>query len=317
VRTGLCLIGMMAACSEVGFQSIDPDELPQSLVVAEERFVQQGLPAADILFVVDHTASMAQEQAALAAEFDALTGGLDVANIAWQLGVVTMAAQGDRAGWLQGDPWVVTSDSPDPEGDFARAVAVGTDGVGVEAGLAAALLALGLADEEGPNAGFRRPEAALHVVFVSDSDDESDVELGDDPVNTFLDRLAEERDRTGWPAAASAIVGPLPDGCVSDSGSALPAERYLEVVDRSGGASTSICAADFRGLLARVADVDVDLPTVFELADRVLDPTGMRVTVNGVASTRWTYQADPPAVVFTAGPAANAVITVSYLVSNQ
>ena len=74
----------------------------------------------------------------------------------------------------------------------------------------------------GVNVGFRRPDAALHVVFISDGDDESGDVLGDHPVDAFLGLLAAEESRTGRAARASAVVGDVPDGCTGDDGAALP-----------------------------------------------------------------------------------------------
>ncbi len=313
MRARWLVVMALTGCNEVGFSSIDPDALPLTTVVVEERFLQQGKPATDVLFVIDDTASMSQEQAALADGFLSLTAALDREGVAWQLGVVTMHGEGEQAGLLQGEPWVITAGVEDPAAAFTRAVSVGTEGVGDEAGLAAALLALDLAEGSGPNAGFRRPGAALHVVFVSDSDDASDAYL-DDPVSGFVERMEAEAEL--WPATASAIVGPTPDGCVSDTGSALPAERYQKVVEATGGVSTSICAAEFSGLLATLADVEVVLPARFELSERPWSADSVRVTLNGAAATGWTVDLATPAIVFDTPPPADALLEVSYLVSN-
>ena len=64
----------------------------------------------DLLFVVDDTASMAQEQAALAADFESLANQLDAAQVAWQVGAVTTSMDGADAGLLQGSPWILTPD---------------------------------------------------------------------------------------------------------------------------------------------------------------------------------------------------------------
>jgi hypothetical protein len=302
------------SCTEVGFSSIDPETLPQTFVVVEDRLLQRGLPAVDVLFVVDDTRSMEVEQVALAAEFGGLIAALDRAGLAWQVGVVATSMDGARPGWLHGDPWVVSPGGADPAADFADAVAVGTSGEG-EAGLAAAIEALALSADGGENAGFRRPDAALHVVFVSDGDDASDA-LHADPVAATLAVLQDEADRTGWPAMASAIVGPPPDGCVSENGQALAAERYHAVVDATGGATTSICAADFSGLHAKLADVEVTLSSRFPLSERPLDLESMTVGINGTPTQAWTVELQPPVLVFDTPPPADAVITISYLADN-
>ena len=71
----------LSSCIEFGIDPIDPDEAPNQLVAVTDEFVQTPLPAVDILFVVDDTASMAQEQAALSDDFSALSEDLATAGI--------------------------------------------------------------------------------------------------------------------------------------------------------------------------------------------------------------------------------------------
>ena len=76
--------------------------------------------------------------------------------------------------------------------ECSEAARVGTSGAPPESGLAAAWLALTEPNISGSNRGFRRPDALLHIVFVSDNDDQSDEVLGEDPVGTFQDFLSGE-----------------------------------------------------------------------------------------------------------------------------
>src|SRR5262249_13883773 len=133
---------------------LDPQEPagpPPQKVAVSESFVQGPLPKVDLLLVIDDTASMAQEQAALAGSFAALLDDLDGLGIGWQLGVVTTDMNGADAGWLRGSPYVLTPGTPDRDAAFAATVQVGTSGSGPEAGLAAAATALDLAVGDGPN----------------------------------------------------------------------------------------------------------------------------------------------------------------------
>ena len=83
-------------------------------------------------------------------------------------------------------------------------VQVGTDGAGPEAGLAAATQVAGSGRSGRTERGFRRPDALLHVVFVSDADDQSQLWLGPDPAPRSSAALAGETGRSGLPARASA-----------------------------------------------------------------------------------------------------------------
>ena len=307
----LALVG----CNEFRLDPVDDDPEPLR-VVLEDSFVQEALPKIDLLFVVDDTASMAQEQAALADASTAFVGALDDAGLAWHTGVVRTDMTRADAGWLRGDPWVLTSGVADAEARFADAVQVGVDGGGPEAGLAVALQALDLARPDGPNAGFRRDDAALHVVFVSDGDDESDGWLGEHPVAAFLEAMEAEA-ANGLPARASAIVGDLPSGCASDRGTARPAARYHQVAEATGGVTASICAVDFAALLPSLSDVSVAYQTRFPLSESP-DPASVRVSVDGVrAEAGWVLdlpEEGGAAVVFADAPAPGAVIVASYVV---
>ena len=308
----LLLIG--PGCLEFFLDPIDPSESPPQEVVIRESFVQQPLPKVDLLLVIDDTGSMAQEQNALSKHFDALLSDLDVLGIGWQLGVVSTAMDRTDAGWLRGTPWILTPDVPDRELSFADMVRVGTDGSGPEAGLAAAAAALALASD-GPNVGFRRPDALLNVIFVSDTDDQSDAWLGPDPDLAFLEILAGEAEATGNPARASGLVGPLPEGCTSLTGSAQPAVRYARVIEGSGGISESICAGEFGEVLGALSEANIAWRDSFEL--RSVPVSGsVIVRVDDVPTPDgWTLGLDPPRIDFAAPPPPNAQIDVEYLVS--
>ncbi|MBT3218283.1 MAG: hypothetical protein HN348_04275 [Proteobacteria bacterium] len=284
---------------------------PRHLVSVEEPFVQTALPSVDLLFIVDNTASMAQEQQALAEEFSTLTASLAEENINWQLGVTTMDVSNENAGSLHGSPYVLTANLDDVDTLFSAVVQVGVDSVAPEAGLAAAAVALGLVDAEEANAGFRRPNASLHLVFVSDADDQSDSWLGADPVDAFLAILEDEETQTGLPARASALVGDVPSGCVSDNGTAESGERYVAIAEATDGAVASICAADFFDLLESVGDASITYQSEFELR---ATPVGgsLQVEIDSTRVSNWEYTGH--SVLFSEPPAAGALIVAKYLI---
>jgi hypothetical protein len=307
---------LLLATSGIEFKldPIDPDERPPHRVAVTETFVQSPLPRADLLLVVDDTASMAQEQQALAAELGGLLDELDRSGVGWQLGVVTTDMGTDEAGWLEGQPWVLVPSTEDRDAAFAAMVQVGTAGSGPEAGLAAAVTALELSAPGGPNAGFRRPDALLHVVFVSDADDSSEAWLGSDPAGAFLDRLSEEAATTGLPARASGLYGPVPSGCVSADGTATAAFRYDGVVHGSGGVGVSICAPDLGPVIDTLSEATIAWRTVFALRESPL-PGTVHVEIDGVPSLDdWSVEGDPAAVRFDPAPPAESVIVVTYVV---
>jgi len=305
------LVALGACGSDIGVDPIDDTAPPVAFVPVQETFVQRPLPAVDLLLVVDDTASMGQEQEALAAEFPGLAEALDAAGVSWQLGVVTTDMGHAQAGWLRGSPYVLTSGVAHL---LPEAVQVGTGGASPEAGMAAAVRALDLAAPDGPNAGFRRSDAALHVVFVSDADDASDAWLGVDPATALLARLTAES--AAAPAVVSAVVGDPEGGCVSDKGSAHPGKRYAAAVEATSGALVSICAADLAEVVASIGEASIVWPTRFPLARTPVEGT-VRVQVDGRATDAWWFDAPVATVVFVEPPPASARVEVDYLVEHR
>jgi hypothetical protein len=306
-------LGFGVGCTDFTLDPIETEVSPPPKVVVRETFVQAPLPKVDLLLVIDDTASMAQEQSSLAEDFAILLDALDALAIGWQLGIVTTDMGRSDAGWLRGSPWILTPDEPLRDEVFAEMVQVGVTGGGPEAGLAAAALALDLSQPGEPNAGFRREDALLHVVFVSDADDQSDGWLGGDPAASFLGVLDQEIERTGLPARASALVGPVPSGCSSIWGTALPAERYDEVALTSGGVVVSICAADFGPVVDTLSEASIVWRVDFPLRETPLEGS-LRVEIDGVSVPEADFLLEGSLLSFPKPPPPESQIDVRYLV---
>ncbi len=131
----------------------------------------------DILWVIDDSASMAEEQEVLADGFAAFGAQLETSGTDFHIGVITTSFDYDQddRGVLMGDPPFLTQ-LDDFQAEFALRAQVGVEGSDKEKGLEAAAFALHpvMTTDGGPNAGFVRPEAQLLVVVVSDEEDCSD-----------------------------------------------------------------------------------------------------------------------------------------------
>lgn len=300
----LPLAVLVAACSDYGLA--DPDEAAAPPVRVEEQFTQAARPALDVLFVVDSTGSMAEELATFSARAGELVEALDAVGLAWQLGVTT--ADPADGGALVGHPWIVTPEADDPVAAFAAALDVGADSPPPAAGLDAAALAL--LDADGLNRGFRRDGASLHVVFVSDGDDQSGGYLGDDPVAAVIALLDADAARSGGVARASAVVGDVPDGCKGATGSARAGTRYVEVAEATGGAVVSICRAELRVVADALGVRGVEWPTTFSL-QAAPDEGSVVVEVDGARLVDgWTVEG--ASLVFAEAPSPGALIEVTY-----
>jgi hypothetical protein len=172
-------------------------------------------------------------------------------------------------------------------------------------------------NRSGANRGFRREDAALHVVVLSDADDRSEDWLGADPVATALALLEDERQRTHRTARFSAVVGEAPLGCFSQEGSAEAGTRYLQVVADSGGSHASICSDDFGPLLENLGAVGVEYPVRF-LLQAEPDPESVRVSLEGVLQEEgWMLELVPAAIVFDVAPAPEERIDVQYRLESE
>jgi len=127
-------------------------------------FKQVEISKADILFVIDNSCSMGEEQEDLAAEAEDFINTLITKGTDFQIGIVTTDNWVDVVG-------LITPLSADPVGEFAAGVMVGTGGNAFEKGQEYAMQALDLGSLSSSRYG--REDAALSVVVVSDEDDQS------------------------------------------------------------------------------------------------------------------------------------------------
>jgi hypothetical protein len=303
--TAVAALLWMCGCTDYFVDGATVDGDSQSVT---ETFTQAPLPGLDVLFVVDSTGSMAEEQSGLGSAVGAFIAAVDDLGARYQIGVISMDL--DDGGALLGLPWILTSEDPDVVAHLVANLEVGTASPPPSQGLDA--VALALADVAGVNVGFRRDSASLHVVFVSDGDDASGDVLGSDPVAAFLGLLAAEASRTGHVARASALVGDIPSGCRGSGGTALPGDRYAEVALASGGQVASICADDFTAIAESIGAVSVEWQVSFPLQ---ADPVegSVTVAVDGVRqSGGWVVDHAAPALVFAIAPPPDSAVSVSY-----
>jgi predicted small secreted protein len=209
-----------------------------------DRIVQVTIPQVDVLFVVDNSCSMEEEQEALGANFDAFLEFFVGSGLDYHVGVVsTDMYDPQHAGALRevnGFRWLQEG-TDDPQGLLDTMVNMGTEGHWVEKGRAAAYTAVELLAES-TNEGFIRDGAGLHITVVSDEDDESD----GSPISRqeFVDWMLNARDNRQL-VSFNSIVGPA-TGCQT---ALEPGSDYLAVTQAVGGVDWSICTPEWDGVL--------------------------------------------------------------------
>lgn len=227
----------------IGFSTVAcQDDVLLALSTQKEEFEQIAAAQIDILWVVDNSQSMAEEQAGIGANFQAFISQLISTGVDYHIGVVSTDPD-DRGqlhlGTGQVDSYItpLTVDAADV---FLQNIKVGTNGAKLEKAFETASLALGVGPDwrpgqapTVPNAGFLRDEAALFIIMVSDENDKS---FG--PVNYYR-KLFEGYKGPGNESliSVSAIVGPPGSGCAS----AEAGDRYVDLASLTGGVYASIC----------------------------------------------------------------------------
>ncbi len=239
-----------------------------------QRFTTPSAAMLDVLFVIDNSGSMSDDQEELASNFQLFIAQPKFSDgtVDLHLGVTTTDTEvfGEQ-GRLIGDPAVVTSDNPDIVAAFAGNARVGANGSPNETGLLATQLALSPPNLPGLNDAFYRPEAALAVIIVSDEED-----AGIDPVQSHIDFLRNIK-------GGGLTVQMIKLSAALDLGASTP-DRYLEAVTAFGGQTLDIGVAGWGQSLGALADDLADLPQIFRLGD---SPIGglVTVTVDGAAVT--------------------------------
>jgi hypothetical protein len=205
--------------------------------------------AVDLLFVIDNSGSMADEQAKLVANFplfaeeiqttlaevDGYHVGVVTSDDYWNLfaspginsdapdcrvlgGLVTSTAQGNCAPFAEGHRFMTEAD--DLGSSFACAATVGDTGLGIEKmGAAASAAVLPALNSPGQcNEGFIRNDALLVIVMITDEND--DVESGTTPSDWYDSVVAAKLNLPDNIVVLSLIWDDRngnPDGCVADT----------------------------------------------------------------------------------------------------
>jgi hypothetical protein len=272
-----------------------------------ESFLQEPNSLVDILFVVDSSPSMADEQQLLANGFDSFIGTLEDSNADFHLGVIDMNMDLDnsRRAQLIGNPPFLTVDD-DYAAQFKVRVKVGVGGSDKEKGISAGLTAVTEPMASGHNAGFVRSDANFVFVFVSDEDDCSDGDALDAEGGTAcydqrgklltIKHLIQDYQhlKTGDArVTASAIIGPAVSQQQDCEQEVWPGHRYQGMVQALGGVVGNICEPDYSGLMEDLGLSVAGELTVFNLKYAAV-PATIEVTVDDELVIEdpvegWTY----------------------------
>jgi len=346
------LVGIGPGCSENELRVIYEQpaffDQPSALGPTQwsDEFQQRTVDASDILFVIDDSCSMSDEQDELAANFENFIQTFVQSTIDYHVGVVRAALGGDNEQWgiLEdvpgfGGKWIdqdtgataqdkidaFTTHDFDGDGIFEDGMAgVGTGGGACEMALQASFSALTYQTHPGyPNEGFLRDDANLAIIVLSD-----EMDHGQDPADLLFDcNGISPQEYIPWflydlkglnsqdQLVFTGIVGDRPGGCGTEGEGAQEGRGYWDVIDGVGGSFLSICSSDWSQFLTELGYEAAGLRKSFHLR-RIPREETLVVTIDdevAVADT-WSYNRETNSIDFPTEymPAELAVIVVTY-----
>jgi hypothetical protein len=302
-----------------------------------DTFKQIGTAKADILFVIDDSNSMQDNQTSLSNNLSAFFNWASRLQVDYHMAVTTTDAdcgipgskyklgsnglcqRGDRpaipqTGCFRGTPTVVTPATPNPVQKFSENVRVGLQGSGLEKGIEASYWALQPDRLAGCNRGFYRSDATLSIIYVSDEPDSSA-----ESVSYYVNFFRSLKGARGFDMVrASSVVGPSPGGCQPRNGTFVKAApRYWEIAQTMGGVAASICDENWSNTLNALGASTFGLRTEFFLS-RPADPATIVVRVDGKqipsGAATWQFNASSNSIRFAsdAAPLAGVTLVVTY-----
>ena len=315
--------------SIVGQSPIQISLVGEGVATSDQKdvFKQLNRPLTDILFVIDNSCSMGDEQASLGKNFQAFIQWAIRLNVDYHIGVTNTDVDGrlHPPGCLRcgngacgtGRARIITPSTPNAAKEFAYNANLGVRGSGLERGLEAGYRALIPPNITSGtcNRGFYRKAASLSLIFVSDEEDQSP--------QTVQFYVSFFRNLKGFRnldlIRASAIVGPPPSGCRNPgTGSASAGQRYWQAAKDLRGVKESICSSNWAATLSNIGSITFGYRTQFFLS-RQADPKTIKVKVNGTvikqdAQDGWQYESTNNSVNFSKSqiPPPNGTVVVEY-----
>ncbi|MEC8192458.1 MAG: choice-of-anchor D domain-containing protein [Myxococcota bacterium] len=269
----------------------------------DEEWTVPANPPSDIVFYVDQSGSMSDDQARLASNFTTFISELNTYSTDWQI----IVANDQWNTGCNNTSGVLMPGSPNYTTRFGDAVSSG-GGWYTEAGLTVVSEAIDKTDAGECNYGFLRPDAMLHIIMVSD-----EVEQSPSTWNWYVDKIIAKKGSSAN-VKFSAIAGDYPGGCASASGGSADAgDGYYQPVVATDGVFLSICS-DWAtpSNLSMLAAASVQMEA-YELGATAA-PSTIQVFVNGTErNSGWHYDADDNTVVFDEGiPTEGDHVRVTY-----
>lgn len=277
---------------------------PIEIPINTDRIVQTTAAEVDVLFVIDNSGSMADNQQKLADNFPEFMKEFDGSGLDYHIGIITTdmdyAIQPGSMGVLRtvdesGKKWIDETFA-DPVDVFSRAAKVGDQGSGDERGREACYTALEIKGNA-ENAGFLREEAGLHITVVSDENDSSKANpITKEEFIDYLNSLREDPELVSFNSIVTLEGGPFP-GLTSG-------QAYLDVTNAVGGLKRDIARDEWSDMLGELGLQAIGLKAEYFLSQLPVEGTiEVKVIEDGITfvydeGTEWTYDEERNSVTF-------------------
>jgi hypothetical protein len=290
-------------------ESEDPRFLTMTEVFTQSEQAQSKV---DIIWVVDDSGSMGDEQNSLAYNFDAFIQDFMSKEINFRMAITTTDPTKKRDGKMVCDWHVLNSlyaaiNRQNFVAMFEKCIKVGTKGSGHEKGLNAIdrfLYHYNDGNKSNRNDSFLREDAYLVVVIVSDEEDQSSRN-----VSHYIERLRSVKVNAGKVKVFSIVNTKANTEKYESKG-----VRYMTASKATNGVVADIDDSFYQILKDFGYDI-INLLNRFTIAHKIAN-NSIIVEVNGIATTEFTFDQITNSIKFNSGftPAASSEIRVTYSV---
>jgi len=278
------------------------------LADTSESFTQKNTKNGDvdILWVIDDSGSMADNQKRLAENFQSFIDHFLTKNTNFKMAITSTDGTANKNGRMIGDSNLLTSTAAKNNkakflSDFQKLVKVGTKGSGIEQGLKCSKSFF-----DRYAASFLREDAYLAIVILSDEEDQSESTLTE-----YVNHLKSLKRNAGMVKVYSIVTQKiLPNQKWESIG-----KRYNYVAEQTAGIKGDL-DSDFHLTLSDMGSTIVQLIEQFPLGKKPYK-NKIQVYVNGVLKTSgWVYDSDSQSVKFSTGnvPSNGALVEIKYQV---
>lgn len=277
-------------CSDMGLNyEIKNEEIIYENIQIDGGFVYDQ--AIDILFVVDESGSMDDEQAILQQSMQGFYEELiseKFINLQWRVGI--KSTDNTDGGVYDYVDW--TSQNPLFELSTLTMLLSEND---KEAGFSSALWSMS------NDVDFHRKNADLLIIYISDEEEQTDIEIGE--YNSLISLFKEEP----FIVTESAIVATYESE--TRCSQADMGKRYIEVSE----VVVDLCdTQNWIKTLEYAAEHIPTLNTTWYLTEVPLDSENIQVEINGIPTSNWLYSSDKNAIILNDPPATGSYVAVAY-----